>query len=50
MTIHEPDYVVFSKCAHTAKTPMIEFMHTNAEGLKKRNPQIFDANAPTVEA
>lgn len=50
MTIREPDYVVFSKCAHAAGVPMVEFMHMNAEGLKKRNPQIFDADAPTVEA
>lgn len=50
MTIREPDYAVFSKCAHAAGVPMVEFMHMNAEGLKKRNPQIFDADAPTVEA
>lgn len=50
MTIREPDYVVFSKCAHAAGVPMVEFMHMNAEGLKRRNPQIFDADAPAVEA
>ncbi len=49
MTIREPDYNVFSRCAHAASVPMIEFMHLNAEGLKRRNPQIFE-NAPTVKA
>lgn len=50
MTIREPDYVVFSKCAHAAGIPMVEFMHMNAEGLKMRNPQLFAEDAPKVEA
>lgn len=50
MTIREPDYMVFHKCARAAAVPMVEFMHLNAEGLKKRNPQIFGEDAPTVEA
>ena len=50
MTIREPDYIVFNKCAHAASVPMVEFMHLNAEGLKKRNPQIFGEDAPTVKA
>ena len=50
MTIREPDYIVFNKCAHAANVPMVEFMHLNAEGLKKRNPKIFGTDAPTVEA
>lgn len=50
MTIREPDYVVFNKCSRAAGVPMVEFMHLNAEGLKKRNPQIFGDNAPIVEA
>lgn len=50
MTIREPDYLVFSRCAHAAGIPMVEFMHLNAEGLKKRNPQIFAEDAPKVEA
>ena len=29
---------------------MVEFMHLNAEGLKKRNPQIFGEDTPTVKA
>lgn len=41
---------VFGKYAHAAGVPMVEFMHMNAEGLKRRNPQIFDADAPAVEA
>ena len=50
MTIRESDYVVFNKCSRAAGVPMVEFMHLNAEGLKKRNPQIFGADAPTVKA
>lgn len=50
MTIREPDYAVFSKCAHAAGVPMVEFMHMNAEGLKRRNPQLFGADAPAAEA
>lgn len=50
LTVREPDYHVFNKCAYTANVPMIEFMHMNAEGLKKRNPQIFGEDLPTVEA
>lgn len=50
MTIREPDYLVFSRCAHAAGIPMVEFMHLNAERLKKLNPQLFGENAPTVKA
>ena len=50
MTIREPDYIVFNKCSRAAGVPMVEFMHLNAEGLKKRNPKIFGDNAPIVEA
>ena len=50
MTIREADYLVFNQCAHAARVPMVEFMHLNAEGLKKRNPKIFGDNAPIVEA
>ena len=50
MTIREPDYRVFNKCAHAANVPMVEFMHMNAEGLKSRNPHLFAESSPTVEA
>ena len=50
MTVREPDYQVFVKCAFAANVPLVEFMHLNAEGLKKRNPKIFCTDAPTVEA
>lgn len=50
LTVREPDYQVFVKCAFAANVPLVEFMHLNAEGLKKRNPQIFGTDAPTVEA
>ena len=50
LTVREPDYQVFVKCAFAANVPLVEFMHLNAEGLKKRNPQIFGEDAPTVKA
>ena len=50
MTVRETDYQVFVKCAFAANVPLVEFMHLNAEGLKKRNPKIFGTDAPTVEA
>lgn len=50
LTVREPDYAVIVKCASFAQKPIVEFMHLVAEGLKKRNPQIFGEDAPTVEA
>ena len=50
VTVRQPDYEVFVKCAFASKVPLVEFMHMNAEGLKRRNPQLFAADAPTVEA
>ena len=50
MSVREPDYNVFVRCANAADKPLVEFMHMNAEGLKKRNPQIFGEDAPTVKA
>ena len=50
MSVREPDYNVFVRCAFAAHVPLVEFMHMNAEGLKKRNPKIFGTDAPTVEA
>ena len=50
MSVRDPDYQGFVRCAFAAKVPLVEFMHMNAEGLKKRNPKIFGTDAPTVEA
>ena len=50
MSVREPDYNVFVRCANAANVPLVEFMHMNAEGLKRRNPQLFGENAPKVEA
>ena len=50
MSVRDPDYQVFVKCAFAANVPLVEFMHLNAEGLKKRNPKIFGTDAPIVEA
>jgi len=46
MTVRESDYEVFRAAARAAAVPIVEFMHLNAEGLKRRNPQIF---GPTPE-
>lgn len=50
LSVRDPDWRVFAKCAHAAGVPMVEFMHLNAEGLKRRNPQLFAEDAPKVEA
>lgn len=50
LTVREPDYAVIVRCASFAQKPIVEFMHMNAEGLKKRNPHLFSESAPTVEA
>ena len=50
MSVRAPDYRVFVRCASAAGVPLVEFMHMNAEGLKRRNPGIFGGDAPTVEA
>lgn len=50
MTVREPDYQVFVKCAFADNVPLVQFMHKNAEGLKARNPHLFSEAAPTVEA
>ena len=50
LTVREPDYAVIVRCASVAQKPIVEFMHIVAEGLKKRNPQIFGEYAPKVEA
>lgn len=49
MNVREPDYNVFVRCAHAAEKPIVEFMHIVAEGLKRRNPQIFGEDAPQVK-
>ena len=50
MSVRDSDYHVFVKCAFAANVPLVEFMHMNAEGLKRRNPQLFGENTPKVEA
>ena len=50
VTVRQPDYEVFVKCAFASNVPLVEFMHMNAEGLKRRNPQLFAADVPKVEA
>lgn len=50
MNVREPDYNVFVRCAHAANVPLVEFMHMNAEGLKRRNPQLFTDAAQQVTA
>ncbi len=50
LTVRQSDYDVIVKCAFTAEKTIVNFMHLVAEGLKKRNPQIFGEDAPTVKA
>lgn len=50
LTVREADYDVFRVCAHAADVPLVEFMHLNAEGLQRRNPQLFSRKAPKVDA
>lgn len=50
LTVRQSDYDVIVKCAFTAGKTIVDFMHFVAEGLKRRNPKLFGADAPTVEA
>ena len=58
LTVRQPDYEVFVKCASIHKeddkaikngVPIVEFMHLLAESLKKKNPNIFAPDAQKVE-
>ena len=49
MTVREPDYKVYVKCASHNGVPIVEFMHLLAESLKKKNPNIFAPDAQKVE-
>lgn len=41
LTVRQPDYEVFVKCAFAANVPQVEFLHMVADGLKAKNPQLF---------
>ena len=41
LTVRQPDYEVFVKCAFAANVPQVEFLHLVADGLKAKNPQLF---------
>ncbi|MBO7688644.1 MAG: hypothetical protein J6V72_19860 [Kiritimatiellae bacterium] len=41
ITVRQPDYEVFVKCAFAANVPQVEFLHMLAESLKEKNPQLF---------
>lgn len=48
LTVRQPDYEVFVKCAYASNMPQVEFLHIVAENLKKKNPQLFEPNKPEV--
>lgn len=48
LTVRQPDYDVFVRCANAADKPIVSFMHDVAESLKKKNPAIFTPDAQEV--
>lgn len=48
LTVRQPDYDVFVRCANAADEPIVSFMHDVAESLKKKNPALFVPDAQTV--
>lgn len=49
LTVRDPDYNVFVRCANAADKPIVSFMHDVAESLKKKNPVLFTPDAQTVK-
>lgn len=49
MTVREPDYKVYVKCASHNGVPIVEFMHILADHLKAKNAELFAPNASRVE-
>ena len=51
ITVRQPDYEVFVKCAHINGVSLVEFMHQNAEGHKQRNEEYFKCDGmPKINA
>lgn len=48
LTVRDPDYDVFVRCANAADEPIVSFMHDVAESLKAKNPALFAPDAQTV--
>ena len=48
LSIRQPDYEVFQKCAFAMEMPMVEFVHRVAESLKQKNAVLFSPDAPAV--
>jgi len=48
LTVRQPDYDVFVRCANAADKPIVSFMHDVAESLKAKNPALFAPDAQTV--
>jgi hypothetical protein len=48
LTVRDPDYNVFVRCANAADKPIVSFMHDVAESLKKKNPVLFTPDAQEV--
>ena len=49
MTVREPDYKVYVKCASHNGVPIVEFMHILADHLKAKNAALFEPDAQKVE-
>ena len=49
MTVRQPDYEVFVRCANAADKPIVAFVHDVAESLKEKNPTLFKPEAQTVK-
>lgn len=48
LSVRQPDYDVFVRCANAADKPIVSFMHDVAESLKKKNPILFTPDAQEV--
>ena len=48
LTVRDPDYNVFVRCANAADKPIVSFMHDVAESLKAKNPALFAPDAQEV--
>ena len=48
LSIRQPDYEVFVRCAYATEQPIVSFVHEVAESLKAKNPALFAPDAQTV--
>lgn len=48
LTVRQPDYEVFVRCAHADGVTQVEFLHMLADKLRERNPQLFAVSQKPV--